>query len=64
MAGPIGPPGFNGTQGPTGPAGFSGPPGPKGPGNLSACQYNEVSETKTTGSTDASVTLDEPSVSI
>ena len=64
MAGPIGPPGFNGTQGPTGPAGSRGLPGPKGPGNFSACIYGEVKVTKTSGSTDESAALNEPSVSI
>lgn len=39
MAGPIGPPGFNGSQGAAGPMGAIGPPGSKGAGNFSTCQY-------------------------
>ena len=61
MAGPIGPPGFNGSQGPAGPAGSIGAPGPKGAGNFSACKYHEEIATTSGGDSDAYV--DEPSVS-
>lgn len=63
MAGPIGPPGFNGSQGPAGPKGSMGPPGPKGAGDFSACQY-ETKKGFTSGGSDASdASVDEPSVS-
>ena len=67
MAGPVGPPGFNGSQGPVGPPGFNGsqgpagPPGPKGAGDFSTCQYKVKIET--TGGGDLDADVDEPSVS-
>ena len=45
MQGPIGPPGYNGTQGPPGVAGppgspgYNGTQGPPGSGGLSLCSY-------------------------
>ena len=64
MAGPIGPPGFNGSQGPVGPAGSVGPPGPKGSGDFSSCQYKVVAETLTPGDSATSAGLAEPNVSM
>ena len=49
--GPIGPPGYNGTQGlpgssgPPGTQGPSGPPGSPGHGNLTLCSYQTGSST-------------------
>ena len=64
MAGPIGPPGFNGSQGPAGPAGSVGLPGPKGSGDFSSCQYKVVTETLTPGDSVTTAGLAEPNVSI
>ena len=64
MAGPIGPPGFNGSQGPAGPEGSTGPPGPKGSGDLSSCQYKVVAVTLTAGDTVTIAGLAEPNVSM
>jgi len=57
MVGPIGPPGFNGSQG------AIGAPGPKGVGNFSACQYKVVTETPTPGDPKVIAGLVEPNVS-
>ena len=65
MAGPIGPPGFNGSQGPVGPAGSTGPPGPKGSGDFSLCQYKVVIDTATPGGGDlTTAALNESNVSM
>ncbi|KAM7443722.1 hypothetical protein ABFA07_007604 [Porites harrisoni] len=50
MAGPIGPPGFNGSRGPPGQAGSRGEQGPKGAGDFSACHYKRDQEANTPGS--------------
>ena len=50
MPGPIGPPGYNGSQGPVGPQGALGPAGPKGSGDFSQCQYHTKEENKIEGS--------------
>ena len=63
MAGPIGPPGFNGSQGPSGPIGANGPPGPQGSGNFSACQYKVETGTVTPGTTKATASKTETDVS-
>ena len=63
MAGPIGPPGFNGSQGAAGPRGAIGPPGPKGAGNLSTCQYTIVKGTPTPGTLNVA-SKTEPTVSM
>lgn len=64
MAGPIGPPGFNGSRGPPGQAGSRGEQGPKGAGDFSACHYKRNQETKTRGSNQIVVAIAEPNVSI
>ena len=38
LAGPAGPPGYNGTQGPAGPSGQRGPQGPRGPSGYNGTQ--------------------------
>ena len=60
MSGPIGPPGFNGSQGPVG------SPGPKGAGDLSLCEYKiEKSSAVNSGSSvETDISFIEPSVSI
>ena len=63
MPGPIGPPGYNGSQGPVGPQGAVGPAGPKGSGDFSQCQYNIEKEEKIGGSNRILVHIDEPTVS-
>ena len=63
MPGPIGPPGYNGSQGPVGPQGAVGPAGPKGSGDFSQCQYDTKEENKITGSDRILVHIDEPAVS-
>lgn len=64
MAGPIGPPGFNGSRGPPGQAGSRGEQGPKGAGDFSACHYNRAQAAITPGTTEADVAIPEPNVSI
>ena len=64
MAGPIGPPGFNGSRGPPGQAGSRGEQGPKGAGDFSACDYKSAEATNTPGTNDADVAIAEPNVSI
>ena len=64
MAGPIGPPGFNGSRGPPGQAGSRGEQGPKGAGDFSACHYIRAPVTVTPGTTEADVAIPEPNVSI
>ena len=64
MAGPIGPPGFNGSQGLAGPVGLTGPPGPKGSGNFNSSQYKVVAETLTPGDSVTTAGLAEPNVSM
>ncbi|PFX17564.1 hypothetical protein AWC38_SpisGene18105 [Stylophora pistillata] len=49
MPGPIGPPGFNGSQGPVGPQGAVGLAGPKGSGDFSPCQFKTETECMTPG---------------
>ena len=63
MPGPIGPPGYNGSQGPVGPQGAVGPAGPKGSGNFSQCQYDIEEKNKIGGSNRILVHFDEPKVS-
>ncbi|XP_022806845.1 collectin-12-like isoform X2 [Stylophora pistillata] len=60
MPGPIGPPGFNGSQGPVGPQGAVGPAGPKGSGDFSQCQFKTETGTMTPGSNRILVHFDEP----
>nr|XP_058943546.1 collectin-12-like [Pocillopora verrucosa] len=61
MPGPIGPPGYNGSQGPVGPQGALGPAGPKGSGDFSQCQYkNESEDPIPGGSNRISVVINEP----
>ena len=55
MTGPIGPPGFNGSQGAA---------GPMGAGNLSSCQYKVKAGNVIPGTTKASVYDTEPIVSM
>ena len=65
MPGPIGPPGYNGSQGPVGPQGALGPAGPKGSGDFSQCQYKNKSETLIPGSLNRiRVHINEPTVSL
>ena len=64
MAGPIGPPGFNGSRGPPGQAGSRGEKGPKGAGDFSACHYKRDQATLTRGSDQTVVAIAEPNVSI
>ena len=64
MAGPIGPPGFNGSRGPPGQAGSRGEQGPKGAGDFSACHYKRDQDTLTRGSDQTVVAIAEPNVSI
>ena len=63
MPGPIGPPGYNGSQGPVGPQGAVGPAGPKGSGDFSQCQYDIEEGNKIGGSNRILVHFDEPKVS-
>ena len=60
MSGPIGLPGFNGSQGPVG------SPGPKGAGDLSLCEYKigESGQINSGSSADNDISVTEPSVSI
>ena len=65
MPGPIGPPGYNGSQGPVGPQGALGPAGPKGSGDLSQCQYKNKSQALIPGDHHRiSVYIDEATVSL
>ena len=64
MAGPIGPPGHNGSQGPPGAVGSTGPPGPKGAGNFSSCQYILKTAALTPGGTWTTVAATETNVSM
>ena len=65
MPGPIGPPGYNGSQGPVGPQGALGPAGPKGSGDFSQCQYKNKSGGPIPGGSDRiSVHINEPTVSL
>ena len=65
MPGPIGPPGYNGSQGPVGPQGALGPAGPKGSGDFSQCQYKNESESLIPGgSYRIRVHINEPTVSL
>ena len=65
MPGPIGPPGYNGSQGPVGPQGALGPAGPKGSGDFSQCQYKNKSETLIPGGLNRiRVHINEPTVSL
>ena len=63
MPGPIGPPGYNGSQGPVGPHGAPGPAGPKGSGDFSQCQFKTEKEDMIPGSNRILVHADEPTVS-
>ena len=63
MAGPIGPPGFNGSQGPAGSSGAIGPPGPQGSGDFSACQYKVETNNLAPGNTKTLASKTEPDVS-
>ena len=65
MAGPIGPPGYNGSQGPVGPQGAPGPAGPKGSGDFSQCQYKNTSAAAIPGSEEnILVFINQPTVSL
>ena len=65
MPGPIGPPGYNGSQGPVGPQGALGPAGPKGSGDFSQCQYKNKSGGLIPGGSERmSVNINEPTVSL
>ena len=65
MPGPIGPPGYNGSQGPVGPQGALGPAGPKGSGDFSQCQYkNKSGGLIPAGSDRIRVHINEPTVSL
>ena len=65
MPGPIGPPGYNGSQGPIGPQGALGPAGPKGSGDFSQCQYKNKSQALIPGGFHRiSVFINEPKVSL
>ena len=65
MAGPIGPPGYNGSQGPVGPQGAPGPAGPKGSGDFSQCQYKNTSIAAIPGSKERIlVHINQPTVSL
>ena len=55
MAGPIGPPGFNGSQGAA---------GPRGAGDFSSCQYKKKAGDFTQGTTSTLVDETEPTVSM
>ena len=63
MPGPIGPPGYNGSQGPVGPQGAVGPAGPKGSGDFGQCQFETNSADMIPGSNRILVHVDEPAVS-
>ena len=63
MPGPIGPPGYNGSQGPVGPQGAVGPAGPKGSGDFGQCQFITKHEDIIPGSNRVLVHVDEPTVS-
>ena len=63
MPGPIGPPGYNGSQGPVGPQGALGPAGPKGSGEFSQCQYKNTSTAAIPGSNRILVHINQPTVS-
>ena len=63
MPGPIGPPGYNGSQGPVGPQGALGPAGPKGSGEFSQCQYENTSAAAIPGSNRILVHINQPTVS-
>ena len=63
MAGPIGTPGFNGSQGAAGPRGAIGPPGPKGAGDFSTCQYSTVKDSVSPGTWNRASKV-EPTVSM
>ena len=63
MVGPIGPPGFNGSQGAVGPRGAIGPPGPVGAGNFSSCQYKLKNDTKVVNMVNQ-LSIIEPTVSM
>ena len=65
MAGPIGPPGYNGSQGPVGPQGAPGPAGPKGSGDFSQCQYKNTSTVAIPGSKNRIIVpINQPTVSL
>ena len=65
MPGPIGPPGYNGSQGPVGPQGALGPAGPKGSGDFSQCQYKNKSAALIPGGFQMiRVHINEPTVSL
>ena len=65
--GPVGPPGFNGSRGLAGPPGFNGSQGPAGPpGPKGAGDFSTCQykiKTGTTGGGDSDATVDEPNVS-
>ena len=63
MPGPIGPPGYNGSQGPVGPQGAVGPAGPKGSGDFGQCQFITKHADIIPGSNRIPVHVDEPTVS-
>ena len=63
MPGPIGPPGYNGSQGPVGPQGAVGPAGPKGSGDFGQCQFETKKTDMVPGSNKILVHVDEPTVS-
>ena len=63
MPGPIGPPGYNGSQGPVGPQGAVGPAGPKGSGDFGQCQFKTKPADTIPGSNRVLVHVDEPTVS-
>ena len=65
MAGPIGPPGYNGSQGPVGPQGAPGPAGPKGSGDFRQCQYKNTSAATVPGIKDKIIVhINQPTVSL
>ena len=63
MPGPIGPPGYNGSQGPVGPQGAVGPAGPKGSGDFGQCQFKTKRADMIPGNNRILVHADEPTVS-
>ena len=63
MPGPIGPPGYNGSQGPVGPQGAVGHAGPKGSGDFGQCQFITKHADIIPGSNRVLVHIDEPTVS-